>query len=133
MQVPLNPFRQGVEAKDEYQSCSGIGRDANKKTVVERKDPAACEAHLYLRHFAARDPEGTPVVPCYKATTLRFLLQDYLSKHDIHQAKNGAASALSGSIPVACQNLLGRSSAHATENKGGTQRKAVACNYRRVG
>jgi len=49
------------------------------------------------------------------------------------EAKKGVASALSGSIPMACQNSLGRSSAHATENKGRTQRKAVARNYRGVG
>jgi hypothetical protein len=72
-------------SEDEYQACSGIGHGADKKTVVvERKDPAGAEAHLYFEAFAARDPEGTPVVPCYKATTHRFLLQDCLSKHDIH-------------------------------------------------
>jgi hypothetical protein len=65
---------------DEYQSCSGIGHDANKKTVVERKDPAEAEAHLHFEAFCG----PIEVVPCYKATTHRFLLQDCLSKHDIH-------------------------------------------------
>jgi hypothetical protein len=32
-----------------------------------RSFSAACEAHLYFEAFAAHDPEGTPVVLCYKA------------------------------------------------------------------
>jgi hypothetical protein len=42
-------------SEDEYQACSGIGNGANKKTVVvERKDPAGAEAHLYFVAFASR-------------------------------------------------------------------------------
>jgi hypothetical protein len=42
-------------SEDEYQSCSGIGHGANKKTVVvEKKDSAGAEAHLYFVAFAAR-------------------------------------------------------------------------------
>jgi hypothetical protein len=66
---------------DEYQACSGTGHGADKKTVVvDRKDPAGAKAHLYFEAFCGT----TEVVPCYKATTHRFLLQDCLSKHDIH-------------------------------------------------
>jgi hypothetical protein len=68
-------------SEDEYQACSGIGHGADKKTVVvDRKDPAGAKAHLYFEAFCGT----TEVVPCYKATTHRFLLQDCLSKHDIH-------------------------------------------------
>jgi hypothetical protein len=68
-------------SEDEYQACSGTGHGADKKTVVvDRKDPAGAKAHLYFEAFCGT----TEVVPCYKATTHRFLLQDCLSKHDIH-------------------------------------------------
>jgi hypothetical protein len=30
-------------SEDEYQSCSGIGHGANKKTVVEKKDSTGAE------------------------------------------------------------------------------------------
>jgi hypothetical protein len=36
------------EKQDEYQSCSGIGHEVNKKTVVEEKDSAGASAQCHL-------------------------------------------------------------------------------------
>jgi hypothetical protein len=69
--------------KDEYQACSGIGHDADKKTVMEWKDPTGAEAHLHFAAFYG----PTKVVPCYKATTHLSLLFDCRSKFDIHLPK----------------------------------------------
>jgi hypothetical protein len=41
-------------SEDEYQACSGIGHDADKKTVVEWKDPTGRKPTFILRSFVAR-------------------------------------------------------------------------------
>jgi len=50
-------------------SAEKSGKDGARKSTANAKMLQGSEAHLYLAAFMARDPEGTPVVPCYKATT----------------------------------------------------------------
>jgi hypothetical protein len=59
-----------VFSEDEYQACSGIGRGADKKTVVvKRKDPTGAEANPLFCCICG----PTKVVPCYKTLSVHPL------------------------------------------------------------
>jgi hypothetical protein len=57
---------------DEYQACSGERMQERKITAWEEVFPQGLKPSIIFQPFSARDPEGTPVVPCYK--TWRCLL-----------------------------------------------------------
>jgi hypothetical protein len=55
----LIPSEARAFSEDEYQSCSGIEHDADKKTVVEWKDPTGASQAAEKLNFSKRAKNGS--------------------------------------------------------------------------